>query len=268
MSSIIPTIREAFTRSPIQYKEYLSEFWYSANALGNSKVSFLIPTGGIYGVLEVNTFRKAIRTHYLFDSSDYVDPPSIDIVRPWFSTIRYEEEVSAKGILKKSLLPPRKESLNDDDGDMLMFISSLGSRYIAKKVKFRVWKGAFNLVSELRSNGRRKAWNDDDGDMLMFISSLGSRYIAKKALKPNQLKGPPFTDYMMAICNAEKPVAYKVPKPSSKGERLPQGTKPRAKPGHKKHSTSNWVWGRSVCQRHSQEESTSPRWRLLMAKII
>ncbi|GKD48116.1 hypothetical protein Tco_1277092 [Tanacetum coccineum] len=46
-------IREAFTRSPIQYKEYLSEFWYSANALGNSKVSFLIPTGGIYGVLEV-----------------------------------------------------------------------------------------------------------------------------------------------------------------------------------------------------------------------
>ncbi|GJS20728.1 hypothetical protein Tco_0449360 [Tanacetum coccineum] len=34
----------AFTRSPIQYKEYLSEFWYSAKALDNSKASFLIPT--------------------------------------------------------------------------------------------------------------------------------------------------------------------------------------------------------------------------------
>ncbi|GJS29095.1 hypothetical protein Tco_0489715 [Tanacetum coccineum] len=72
------------------------------------QVSFSIPTGGIYGVLGVNTFRKAIGTHYLSHSSDYVDPPSIDIVRPWFSTIGYREEVSAKGTLKKSLLPPRE----------------------------------------------------------------------------------------------------------------------------------------------------------------
>nr|GEW88886.1 hypothetical protein [Tanacetum cinerariifolium] len=102
-------IKEEFTRSPIQYKEYLSEFWYSANALDNFKVSFSIPTNGIYRVLGVNTFRKAIGTHYLSHSSDYVDLLSIDIVRPWFSTIRYGEEVSAKGTLKKSLLPPREK---------------------------------------------------------------------------------------------------------------------------------------------------------------
>ncbi|GKF17884.1 hypothetical protein Tco_0062802 [Tanacetum coccineum] len=65
-------IKKAFTRSPIQYKEYLSEFWYSTKALDNYKV----------------------------------DLPSIDIVRPWFSTIGYGEEVSSKGTLKKILLPP------------------------------------------------------------------------------------------------------------------------------------------------------------------
>nr|GEV57531.1 ribonuclease H-like domain-containing protein [Tanacetum cinerariifolium] len=36
---------EPFTRSPNMYKEYLSKFWYTAKALKNLKVSFLIPTG-------------------------------------------------------------------------------------------------------------------------------------------------------------------------------------------------------------------------------
>ncbi|GJS03592.1 hypothetical protein Tco_0320100 [Tanacetum coccineum] len=38
-------LRKPFTRSPNMYKEYLAEFWYSAKALKNSKVSFPIPTG-------------------------------------------------------------------------------------------------------------------------------------------------------------------------------------------------------------------------------
>ncbi|GJR31898.1 hypothetical protein Tco_1108130 [Tanacetum coccineum] len=102
-------IRNPFTRSPIMYKEYLAEFWYSAKALDNSKVSFSIPTGGIYGEVKVNTFRNAIGAHYLPHSSEYVAPPSIDVVRHWFPTIGYGEEVSAKGTLKKSLLPPRQK---------------------------------------------------------------------------------------------------------------------------------------------------------------
>ncbi|GKA39292.1 hypothetical protein Tco_0731843 [Tanacetum coccineum] len=89
------------------YKEYLAEFWYSANALENSKVSFSVPTGGIYGEVGVNTFRNAIGAHYLAHSSEYVTPPSIDIVRPWFKTIGYGEIVPVKGTLKKSLLSPR-----------------------------------------------------------------------------------------------------------------------------------------------------------------
>ncbi|GJX36921.1 hypothetical protein Tco_0248478 [Tanacetum coccineum] len=44
---------------------------------------------------------------------------------------------------------------------------------------------------------------------------------------------------MLAVCSAAKPVVFKAPKPSSNTERVPQGTKPRAKPGHKKHSTSS-----------------------------
>ncbi|GKA29292.1 hypothetical protein Tco_0715537 [Tanacetum coccineum] len=98
------------------YKEYLAEFWYSAKALENSKVSFSVPTGGIYGEVGVNTFRNAIGAHYLPHSSEYVAPPSIDIVRPWFETIGYGKTVPAKGTLKKSVLPPRwREGYGDGE---------------------------------------------------------------------------------------------------------------------------------------------------------
>ncbi|GKC56135.1 hypothetical protein Tco_1083733, partial [Tanacetum coccineum] len=96
-----------FTRSPNMYKEYLAEFWYSAKALDNSNVFFSIPTGGIFREIGVNTFRNAIGVNYLPHSSEYVAAPSINVVRQWFLTIGYEEEVLAKGTLKKSLLPPR-----------------------------------------------------------------------------------------------------------------------------------------------------------------
>ncbi|GKG14481.1 hypothetical protein Tco_0354081, partial [Tanacetum coccineum] len=45
---------------------------------------------------------------------------------------------------------------------------------------------------------------------------------------------------MLAICNAAEPVVFKAPKPSSNSiaERVPQGTKPGAQPGHKKQSSS------------------------------
>ncbi|GKF14819.1 hypothetical protein Tco_0056281, partial [Tanacetum coccineum] len=99
-------LRKPFTKSFNMYQEYLAKFWYSAKALENSKVSFSIPTGGIYGEEGLNTFRNAIGAYYLPHSSEYV-PPSIDVVRKWLPTIGYEEEVSTKGTLRKSLLPPR-----------------------------------------------------------------------------------------------------------------------------------------------------------------
>nr|GEW67926.1 hypothetical protein [Tanacetum cinerariifolium] len=73
---------------------------------GAWEVSFSVPTGGIYGEVGVNTFRNAIGAHYIPYSREYVAPPSIDIVRPWFETIGYGEIVRVKWTLKKSLLPP------------------------------------------------------------------------------------------------------------------------------------------------------------------
>ncbi|GJR27845.1 hypothetical protein Tco_1104077 [Tanacetum coccineum] len=40
---------------------------------------------------------------------------------------------------------------------------------------------------------------------------------------------------MLAIYAAANPMVFKAPKPSSNAERVLQGTKPGAKPGHKKH---------------------------------
>nr|GEV42666.1 hypothetical protein [Tanacetum cinerariifolium] len=100
-------LRKPFTKSPNMYKEYLAEFWYSAKALENFNVFFLIPTGGVFGEVGVNTFRNAIGEHYLPHSSEYIAPPSIDVVRQWFPMIGYEEKVSTKETLRKSLFPPK-----------------------------------------------------------------------------------------------------------------------------------------------------------------
>nr|GEZ61473.1 hypothetical protein [Tanacetum cinerariifolium] len=96
---------EPFTKSSKMYKEYLAEFWYSAKALENSKVSFSVPTSGIYGEVGVNTFRNSIVSHYLPHSSECVAPPSINIVRPWFEIIVYGETVPVKGTLIKIIFP-------------------------------------------------------------------------------------------------------------------------------------------------------------------
>nr|GEV47022.1 hypothetical protein [Tanacetum cinerariifolium] len=56
------TMRKPFTKSPNMYQEYMAE-------LGS------------------NTFRNAIDGQYLPHSSEYVAPPSIDVVRKWFPTI-------------------------------------------------------------------------------------------------------------------------------------------------------------------------------------
>ncbi|GJZ86886.1 hypothetical protein Tco_0658496 [Tanacetum coccineum] len=143
---------------------------------------------------------------------------------------KYGEEVSAKGTLKKSLLPPRCKPL------MAQIIQCLGGK-----------TGGFNQITNkdaiilyCLANG----FNIDYAMILWedIINKLKKKntekFVNNWALKPNQTEGPPFIDHMMEICNAEKPVAFKAPKPSSNAERVPQGTKPGAKPGHKKHSTS------------------------------
>ncbi|GKE81906.1 hypothetical protein Tco_1551906 [Tanacetum coccineum] len=76
-----------------------------------------------------------------------------------------------------------------------------------------------------------------DGELTIYPTQVFC--VNNWALKPNQPKEPPFIYHMLAICAADMPVVFKAPKPSSNAERVPQGTKPRAKLGHKKHSTSS-----------------------------
>nr|GEU88544.1 retrovirus-related Pol polyprotein from transposon TNT 1-94 [Tanacetum cinerariifolium] len=81
--------REAFTRIPNQYKEYMSEFWYTAKPFMNSKVWFSTPTRGYFrGEVGVTTFRNAIRANYLSHPTEYAEVPFLETVRAWFSTIR------------------------------------------------------------------------------------------------------------------------------------------------------------------------------------
>nr|GEU63399.1 hypothetical protein [Tanacetum cinerariifolium] len=167
-------LRKPFTRSPNMYREYLTEFWYSAQALEHSKVSFLIPTGGISGV-GVNAFRNAI-------------------------------EVSAKGTLKKSLLPPSWRLL------MAHIIQCLGGKI-----------GGFDQVT--------------NKDAITLYSLANSIYI-DYALKPNQPKEPSLIDHMLAICALDKLVVFKTPKTSSRDKSVSQGAKLRAKTRHKKPATS------------------------------
>ncbi|GJY91539.1 retrovirus-related pol polyprotein from transposon TNT 1-94 [Tanacetum coccineum] len=59
------------------------------------------------------------------------------------------------------------------------------------------------------------------------------------AQNKDQPEGPPFTDHMMAICNADAPMAFKAPKTSSKNKnQVPKGKKPRATSGRRKKVTN------------------------------
>ncbi|GJY09009.1 hypothetical protein Tco_0377194 [Tanacetum coccineum] len=104
-------LKEAFTRAPNQYKEYLSELWYTEKVLSDSKIWLSTPTGEVRGEIGITTFRNALKAQYLPHSSMYVSPPSITTIRPWFATIGYNGEIGSKGTLKKSCLPPRRRLL-------------------------------------------------------------------------------------------------------------------------------------------------------------
>ncbi|GJV33055.1 hypothetical protein Tco_1393455 [Tanacetum coccineum] len=229
-------LRKPFTKSPNMYKEYLAEFWYSAKALENSKVSFSIPTGGIFREVGINTFRNAIGAHYLPHSSEYVAPSSIDDVRQWFPTIGYEEEVSAKGTLRKSLIPPRWRLL------MAQIIQCLGGKtegfdQITNKDVIIL----YSLANGINIDYANIFWEDiiiklKKKQMEKVVPytrflSLLTMHKMKEGFRDDEV-----TLYPTQVFN--KPIAFKAPKPSSNVERVLQGTKPGAKPGHKKHSFS------------------------------
>ncbi|GKE15803.1 hypothetical protein Tco_1423380 [Tanacetum coccineum] len=159
--------------------------------------------------------------HYLAYSGEYVAPPSIDFVRQLFLTIGYGEEVLAKGTLKKSLLSPRlcKHILG-------------GHHPQAEEETNRKGCSLHSIYLPADNAQDERRWDDE---VTLYPTQVFS--VNNWALKPNQPKEPPFTDHMLAICAADKLVVFKAPKLSSIAKRVPQGTKPRAQPRHKKQST-------------------------------
>ncbi|GKB76325.1 retrovirus-related pol polyprotein from transposon TNT 1-94 [Tanacetum coccineum] len=82
----------------------------------------IVELGSIRGEIGITTYRNALRAYYLPNSNEYVSPPSLVVVRPWFATIRYNGEIGAKGTFKKSYLPPRWRLL------MAQIIQCLGGK--------------------------------------------------------------------------------------------------------------------------------------------
>ncbi|GJT48721.1 hypothetical protein Tco_0974878 [Tanacetum coccineum] len=155
------------------YQEYLAEFWYSSKALESSKVSFSIPIG--------------------------------DVVRKWFPTIGYGEEVSTKGTLKKSLLPPRWRLL------MAQIIQCLGGKtggcdQITNKDTIML----YSLANGIHIDYAYIFWEH----IILKLKKKQRESVNNWTLKPNQLEEPPFTAYMLAICALDKPVVFKAPNDS------------------------------------------------------
>nr|GEV31238.1 hypothetical protein [Tanacetum cinerariifolium] len=181
---------------------------------------FSIPIGGIYEEVGLNTFRNAIGAHYLSHSSEYVAPPSIDAVRKWFPMIGYEEEVSTKGTLRKSLLPPRwslAKGIHIDYAnifweDIILMLKKKQRKNIVSYTRF---------LSLLIMHKMKEDY--DTYEVILYPTQIFS--VNNWALKPNQPQEPPFTNHMLAICALDKQVVFKAPKTSSKAEGMYEGTK-------------------------------------------
>nr|GEW18135.1 hypothetical protein [Tanacetum cinerariifolium] len=169
------------------------------------------PRGRIRGDICINTFRNALRAHYLPHSSMYVLPPFITIVKLWFAIIGYSGEIGAKGTLKKSFLPPRWRLL------MGQIIQCLGGKI-----------GGLDQISNKDATILYCLANGGCLDQcalhtLATVPSLLELTINPTqvfgvhnwALKPNQAEGPPFSDHIKAICKLDVPMESKAPKPSS-----------------------------------------------------
>ncbi|GKE31715.1 hypothetical protein Tco_1451037, partial [Tanacetum coccineum] len=202
-------------------------------------VSFSIPIGGIYGELGINTFKNSIGAHYLPHSSEYVAPPSIDVVRQWFPTIGYREEVfrgKTRGfdqITNKDaiIMYSLANCINIDYANIFWedIVIKLKKKQREKVVPYT------RFLSLLIMHKIKEEYKDND--VTLYPTQVFS--VNNWALKPNQPEEPPFRHHMLAICSADKPVVFKAPKLSSNAERVSQGTKFGAQPGHKKHSTSS-----------------------------
>nr|GEY99703.1 hypothetical protein [Tanacetum cinerariifolium] len=147
---------------------------------------------------------------------------------------KYGEAVPTKETLKKSLLPPRWSLTNEINIDYANIfwediIIKLNQNHRDKVVPYT--KFLYLLMIHKMKEGY------GDRELTLYPTQVFS--VNNWALKPNKPEEPSFIDYMMAIYVADMPVVFKAPKTFSKAESVSKGTKPGAKPGHKKLPTSS-----------------------------
>nr|GEY67393.1 hypothetical protein [Tanacetum cinerariifolium] len=191
-------LKEPFTRSLHMYKEYLAEFWYSAKALENSKVS-----------VRVNTFRNTIGANYLPHSSEYVAPPSIDIVRPWFETISKE---ATKGGSSKEPTVSKTRHLKTKKESSLAIDSNLSQTLASTPVVAKMHKEdqqatgdttSLGVTSEVRTNPQLSSGNDA---LVVSITKADPRKYAPSDFVPQQQgmnKGTTNTSYDHLIASID-----------------------------------------------------------------
>ncbi|GJS26632.1 retrovirus-related pol polyprotein from transposon TNT 1-94 [Tanacetum coccineum] len=195
-------LKEAFTRAPNKYVEYLAELWYTAKTLEDSKTWVSTPTGGIKGEIYITTFRNALRAHYLPHSSKYVTPPSLAVCLG--GKTGGHDQIYNKDVIILYCLA------NGVEVDFARIIWEDPILKLNKKIREKVvpYLRFISLLLEYMMS------EYDNEELTINPTQVFSVY--NWALKPNQHEGPPFTDHMKAIYNIDVPVESKAPTTSSK----------------------------------------------------
>ncbi|GJX98419.1 hypothetical protein Tco_0355438, partial [Tanacetum coccineum] len=105
-------LKEAFTRAPTQYVEYLAEFWYTTKTLKDSKIWVSTPTREIKGEIDINTFRNALRAHYLPHSGTH---PSVLVDKTKFPRDGLKTAHTDLGTNKDSIFEEKLKKINIED---------------------------------------------------------------------------------------------------------------------------------------------------------
>ncbi|GJU42955.1 hypothetical protein Tco_1200221 [Tanacetum coccineum] len=165
---------------------------------------YLIGTlsGRIRGDIGITTFRNALRAHYL----------------PYISGKRGgHDQISNKDAIILHCLA---------NGVKVDYVRIIWEDIIHKLNK----KTKENVVSYPRFISLLLEYmmpKYDNEELTIHPTQIFS--VLNWALKPNQHKGPPFTDYIKAICNIDVRVDSQALKSSSQTEKVPQGKKLGAK---------------------------------------
>ncbi|GJV89685.1 retrovirus-related pol polyprotein from transposon TNT 1-94 [Tanacetum coccineum] len=136
----------------------------------------------------VTSYRNAIGANYLAHLKDYAKPPTIETVRKWFPTIGHGRAIEATGTLKK-LKKKNREKVIPYPRFLSLLLEHKMKGYGIDEVNLNPTQ-IFNVLN----------WS----------------------LKKNQSKGPPFTDHILAICNAAEPVAFIAPTSSKLEKKAPK----------------------------------------------